>query len=187
MSDSLLQFPLRGDPAEFCLRNDIRPGDLISCPANTGSLRVTAIGHRRVLVIDERHREVFLESASAMDSGYKGWSHRKGPEHEKKTELLERHALLALHDCDVAFVTMNICDLTSQARGALKTAWASVQDALIRRNPSSGYAEAVKESPDSAYNLVRSERKIRDALPEQPVNDALLPEGPAATAGQRRL
>ncbi len=80
------------------------------------------------------------------------------------TEAVKEGALQkAFKSCDTAdtaFATINICDnLTPQAKQALKEGWAAVQEALIALKPDSAYAEAVKDQPNSAFNLVKKDKE----------------------------
>ena len=61
-------------------------------------------------------------------------------EHQKAFDLANAAPAMldAINEADVAFACINICDdLTPQARGALKTAWAKVQAAILVIRPQS--------------------------------------------------
>lgn len=52
----------------------------------------------------------------------------------------------ALDAADTAFAVLNVQDLGSQARACVRQTWPLVQDALVRANPGTSYAEAVGEA-----------------------------------------
>ena len=74
--------------------------------------------------------------------------------------------LSAINEADTAFAVINMCDdLTPQAKSALREAWAKVQAILVKLSPDGALAEAVKETPTSAYNLMNPSKEAQDQFP----------------------
>jgi hypothetical protein len=74
--------------------------------------------------------------------------------------------LEAINEADTAFAVINMCDdLTPQAKSALREAWAKVQAILVKLSPDGALAEAVKETPTSAYNLMNPSKEAQDQFP----------------------
>lgn len=74
--------------------------------------------------------------------------------------------LSAIDEADTAFAVINMCDdLTPQAKSALREAWAKVQAILVKLSPDGALAEAVKETPTSAYNLMNPSKEAQDQFP----------------------
>ena len=64
-------------------------------------------------------------------------------------------AVAACDECDTAFVVLNLCDgLTPQARGAMRKAWARVQEVLAHARPQGEYQAAIRE-PQTAASIQR--------------------------------
>lgn len=91
-----------------------------------------------------------------------------GPDGENMTEEEDNRAAMldAIDEADTAFAVINMCDdLTPQAKSALREAWAKVQAILVKLSPDGALAEAVKETPTSAYNLMNPSKEAQDQFP----------------------
>lgn len=66
----------------------------------------------------------------------------------------------ALDAADTAFAVLNVQDLGSQARACVRQTWPLVQDALVKANPGTSYAEAVKEAQQ--HEIARLDALVAD-------------------------
>lgn len=77
--------------------------------------------------------------------------------HEPITPELAEEMVTAIDEADTAFVVINLCDLTPQARQSLKTAWIKIQDVMAKlKGPKSVYAQVIKEIRSGTDDLERA-------------------------------